>query len=467
MEEAKRARLIVEIQAQSPLAVGDRKPTGRNAEALGFISGGLIRGALAETILSLYRKHTGENHLSQCVDDNGQPMDCDFCDLFLREHEAAIFHNAYPLVEHRAGPFLLPTTAQTCKSKRGFLKPDDREDSSHGVFDTLIDRLCCEELNVTIPYAPRCVYCEDDEGRVDSISGFYSIIQNGDGAKRLVEEKVPQRLLTRVAINRRRLTAEDELLYSLSVLSETVPVEKAARKTVNGESSNEREGDQEKPPSRFVATLDVAVHLAEDCEKLLSRIQHLGGGLSRGLGKVGIKARKHPPVSIDEIRKRIITFNACLTERWSLYGRLPREPLGEIKAPGEWAYFTIDLQSDAILFDETGWRPTMVLSAACLQREAKCSEMVEIVRSYASYTYRSGWNAAHGLPKDVDVATTAGSVFVYRTPRENLNEWTEKLAELERRGIGARRLEGFGQVKVCDEFHLTMPGQIIWEEKNL
>ncbi|MEW6212953.1 MAG: CRISPR-associated RAMP protein Csx10, partial [Acidobacteriota bacterium] len=129
--------------------------------------------------------------------------------------------------------------------------------------------------------------------------------------------------------------------------------------------------------------------------------------------------------------------------------------------------FTIDLQSDAILLDETGWRPTMVLSAACLQREAQCNEPVEMARSYASYTYRSGWNAAHGLPKDVDVATTAGNVFVYRTPSEKLSMWIERLTELERRGVGERRLEGFGQVKVCDEFHLTMPGQIVWEEKNL
>ncbi|MEW6211763.1 MAG: hypothetical protein AB1631_25625, partial [Acidobacteriota bacterium] len=326
MEEAKRARLIVEIQAQSPLAVGDRKPTGRSAEAVGFISGGLIRGALAEMILSLYRKHTGSNHLSQCLDEGGQPMDCDFCDLFLREHEAAVFRHAYPLGEHSVGPFLLPTTAQTCKSKKGFLKSDDRKDSSHGVFDTLIDRLCCEELNVTIPYAPRCVYCEDDEGRVDSISGFYSIIQNEDGAKRLVDEKVPQRLLTRVAINRRRLTAEDELLYSLSVLSETVPVDNHASKTGNSASSKEGEGNQEKAmQSRFVASLDVPAHLAEECENLLSRIRHLGGGLSRGLGKVKIKAHRHPPVSIDEVRKRIITFNTCLTERWSLHERLPRQ----------------------------------------------------------------------------------------------------------------------------------------------
>jgi CRISPR-associated Csx10 family RAMP protein len=151
MEEAKRTRLIVEIEARSPLAAGERKPTGRSAEAVGFISGGLIRGALAEVILNLYRKKNGANHLRECMDENRQPIECDFCDLFLREQAAAIFHNAYPLSKHRVGPFLRPSTAQTCKSKKGFLKPDDCKDNSHGVFDTLIDRLCCEELKVTIP----------------------------------------------------------------------------------------------------------------------------------------------------------------------------------------------------------------------------------------------------------------------------------------------------------------------------
>jgi CRISPR-associated protein Csx10 len=49
------------------------------------------------------------------------------------------------------------------------------------------------------------------------------------------------------------------------------------------------------------------------------------------------------------------------------------------------------------------------------------------------------------------------SVYVYHTPRRADDETlVNALRELEDRGVGDRRKEGFGQVRVCDEFHLQI-----------
>jgi CRISPR-associated protein Csx10 len=81
-----------------------------------------------------------------------------------------------------------------------------------------------------------------------------------------------------------------------------------------------------------------------------------------------------------------------------------------------------------------------------------------LVRAYSGYDLRGGWNVAWGLPKDVDVVVPMGSVFVFWT--RHPEHWDEALLDLERRGVGERTVEGFGQVRVCDAFHIEGQGAI-------
>ena len=76
--------------------------------------------------------------------------------------------------------------------------------------------------------------------------------------------------------------------------------------------------------------------------------------------------------------------------------------------------------------------------------------------AYSSYDYRSGWNAAWGLPKDTELVTKMGSTMLFSIPDKLKHECYDALAKLEQVGIGSRCSEGYGQVKVCDEFHLVM-----------
>ena len=176
-------------------------------------------------------------------------------------------------------------------------------------------------------------------------------------------------------------------------------------------------------------------------------------GSSRGLGRVCVKVKKHDDT--DSLKQRICDFNTKLEKVWNTCSCLPNAFDG--------GYFSIALQSDAIL--EQDWQRGMILTAEMLQEMAGCTADVELIRSFASYDYVSGWNATWGLPKETELATCMGSVFVFRTP--DIDAWIPALRHLEKIGVGSRREEGFGQILICDPFHLRTHEQVKKEEGEI
>jgi CRISPR-associated protein Csx10 len=79
-------------------------------------------------------------------------------------------------------------------------------------------------------------------------------------------------------------------------------------------------------------------------------------------------------------------------------------------------------------------------------------ESLHLEAAYSSYEYLSGWNAAWGLMKDVELITQKGSVYLFSTTQAE--PWIQRLGELEMRGLGDRTCEGFGQIQICSDFHL-------------
>lgn len=71
-------------------------------------------------------------------------------------------------------------------------------------------------------------------------------------------------------------------------------------------------------------------------------------------------------------------------------------------------------------------------------------EDVRLHAAYSSYDYRSGWNAAWGLPKDTELVTKLGSAMLFSISKEKQNEACDLLAKLEQSRIGNRRSEGYG-----------------------
>jgi CRISPR-associated protein Csx10 len=125
--------------------------------------------------------------------------------------------------------------------------------------------------------------------------------------------------------------------------------------------------------------------------------------------------------------------------------------------------FTVNLLSDALLLDQ-GWMPTNELSGALLNELTRVvSEQGDVtypglnarlIRSFTGAALAGGWNVSWQRPKPSAVATTMGSVFVFQAEDKLSPDDYAALARLEQHGIGERRAEGYGQVRICDEFHL-------------
>ncbi len=398
-------QIQLEIKALSPLAIGRQKPGGSVSEAETYIPGSVIRGAIASEIL----------RQSSQPEPNG-----DFQTLFLGNNPA-IFHNAYPAVatvedESTVLPgdiAVLPATAVSSKTDSGF-KP-----KKHGVFDTLIDRFCAEGYNH--PYDPNC---PKDGGRVEPYGGFYSLKDN-----HYYQPAISTRLLTRAGINRRRATTEEQVLYSIEVLNE-VEGKQQAIATYRGKILVEDE--------------QLAISLGNFIN---SHNFWLGGGVSRGLGKVEITAT--PNSETPDIASKITQFNQKLQNRWEMW-QIFGKPHEDLLANR--TYFTLDLQSDAILTED--WQRTTVISPTMLQQFAGVDDSsLQLHVAYTSYDYRSGWNAAWGLMKDAELVTNKGAVYLFSTTQSEL--WIKALKHLQLRGVGERTSEGFGQFQVCNEFHLV------------
>ncbi|MFY7802764.1 MAG: CRISPR-associated RAMP protein Csx10 [Limnoraphis robusta] len=402
-------RIQLEIEALSPLAIGRHKPGGSISEAQDYIPGSVIRGAFASVLLQ--------------PNQNPEPND-DFHALFLNEN-SAIFQNAYPAnpavfeegekVPANIVVTVFPETVLSSKAKPGF-----KNYEGHGVFDTLIDRFCAEDYGQL--YDPNC---PTDSDRVDNLSGFYCKIY--DKYHPLSANK---RLLTRVGINRKRATAEESILYSIEVLNESQP--------------------KKKKPSIYRGAILVSEELAKKLLHFIERNSEsfrLGGSTSRGLGKVKIQAELRE--NSGSVKDRIKEFDDKLKERWQLWGSLFSPASG--KYSQEKTYFTLDLQSDAILTEK--WQRTTVISEAMLKEFAGIEDSsLKLEVAYSSYDYSSGWNAAWGLMKDVELVTNKGGVYLFSTTKTET--WYSALENLENKGVGERTHEGFGQIQICNEFHL-------------
>ncbi|ARV60595.1 CRISPR-associated RAMP protein Csx10 [Nostocales cyanobacterium HT-58-2] len=411
-------RIDLEIKALSPLAIGRQKPGGSISEAESYIPGSVIRGAIAAHIL---------NQANTSITDGDN-----FYELFLGE-SPAIFQNAYPATieegkqtRGQSEVKVLPATALSSKIKSGFKsKPNDPK--HNGVFDTLIDRFCAEGYGQL--YDPNCPTERRVDGdRVDNFTGFYSQLK-----EKYYGHSVTSRLLTRTGINRRRATSEERVLYSIEVLNESQ--------------------DNRQISIIYTGAILVADELAESLQEFIKNHKEdlrLGGATSRGLGRVKITPK--PPVELKpKVTDKIKQFNDKLRQRWCQWKNIFGNPIKDLLENRD--YFTLDLQADAILIDN--WRRTTVISSEMLQQFTAVSDSsLQLHAAYSSYDYRSGWNSAWGLMKDMELITNKGSVYLFSTAEKDL--WSKALEDLEVKGVGDHTCEGFGQVQICNPFHLVM-----------
>lgn len=408
-------RLEVTIRLESPLVVGERRPAGQ-PEGLDYLPGARLRGALVEALRA---------------PEAGEPPSASALHALLDGPDAPRFLDAWPSTA--AEP--LPATAASCADVPGFATAR----AGHGVFDTLIDRACWELLSPAgLLYQPRCPHAECDALAVP-YPGSYSTRAVG-GRLVYARGEAPRRRLAGAAVDSYRATADHGAVYTVPVLSEAAP-------------------DPFEPTGSLRPTVlrgEIVVFQAEHAALLraaLPRIRALGGGRTRGLGAVHIEVGAS--TAGEPLAARLERFRLAFGRRRAQYAKLAPQSAAAL----EGGYFSLDLRSDTLLRPD-GWTPQLVLDADTLRAALGVDDpSLTLVRAYVGPVWRGGWHGGWDLPRSPEVAARRGSCFLFRTA--DLARWEAPLARLEARGLGARTTEGFGDVRVCDPFHLILREQAV------
>lgn len=373
-------------------------------------SGTVVRGALASSYLQQHGR----------ADDT-------FNRLFLNE-AACRFGPLDP------GPQIFPLTATSCK----------HEGLGHALVDQLWFRAAQHHADGRVFGAAAnpwhgCAQCGAD---LKPQEGFWR-----DDERGLCEVRgEPDHVAAHVGIDRSTATAAEAMFFTLEAIA----------------------------PSGKEIDLYGWIRADDAALCALQRLLHdedwrvsVGHARTRGYGDVRLRM-EHSRASADAPSR---------LRRWNQWSRalsdfLAAAPFSVGQCRPDRFYFALSFPTGAVIVDRflrssvdpaamIGWLPPMSAVGDAFPLEGRPVRQLEsggAVRWIAAVTRHErlrGWNAAHGLPRQDDWAMARGAAYLYcfegaETEREAL---IERLGALAEDGLGLRRNEGFGVVKVCDEFH--------------
>lgn len=397
------------------LTIGAHKPYRHFLETLYFIPGSTFRGAVAKKII---RKNEGNppekihQYLKSMFADSGLIFDdCIRSEGFVSAR-------------------LLPNSAKSCKICSGFRDDDDNDgEERHGVIDTVIPDLVRQFADLPVAYQPLCHECKGD---MTPFSGYYK----KDSDFKCKKVNLRKHIVTRSAQNRKLRRSDEGMLFSIESVKKT-------------------------DSFTFAGTLrNVPERLWPIIKEWHGQVFRIGAKTSGGYGEAVLSLENVAPPEPSDIETRIVSFNERLkekfrecSERWG-----PLCKIDDHHTDALW--LTIDLLSHAILLDDLGLHAGMLPKT--LPQQWTGGVKTERERGYARTELVSGWFAKRSpegerqiMPKRVQQAISRGSVFVYRIEgiTQPSDELLDALCKLEMAGIGERGQEGYGHIKICDEFH--------------
>ena len=259
--------------------------------------------------------------------------------------------------------------------------------------------------------------CTDCENPLDRFTGFY---RRNRKTSEQGKASVSLGLRTRIGIDRATGSAHQGILYSREFLQPGM--------TFWGTVIVPDEQDE-----RFRAFIQKANE---------SGLLRLGNNRTRGFGRVTLAVT---PTSIGEqdmelLRQRIRNFDAQFRAQAKQY---------DIKHPHA-LYLPITLTADAILYDRLLRQRTGLDEKVLDDLGIKGAE-----RIYCNSSVRRvmGWNDLWRVPKADDIAIAMGATFLFGLSHDLDDALLHRLHNLERRGIGIRRREGFGRLLIASPFH--------------
>lgn len=138
--------------------------------------------------------------------------------------------------------------------------------------------------------------------------------------------------------------------------------------------------------------------------------------------------------------KAVITFGKYEKERVNLKARIEK-----LQKQANEKILTFDLQSDLILPFNTIYNVGEQFKTLVGISELKFKEN----KSYINTGKLGGYNIINNIRKVDELVITRGSVLTYEI--DDFNSILPKLEEIEEKGLGLRKNEGFGRVKISSE----------------
>lgn len=185
----------------------------------------------------------------------------------------------------------------------------------------------------------------------------------------------------------------------------------------------------------------------------------IGKFKTKGFGKVKIKFEKYSEKQGMNIKDRIEKLNNQIKEDFVRFdeenSRKSEEKREKIYSKDELLkeekqkLITFDFLSDMILpFNEVSNVGEQIL---ILFEDFGEKLTLHNRRTFVNVEKLRGYNIVNNMRKMDEIVITQGSVISYCINNEDLEEILEKLEKIEKDGIGLRRNEGFGRVRICSE----------------
>lgn len=409
------SHMAVVAQLRAPLCLA-RRPTapGQPIETLDYITGTALRGGLANAWLQGRRP-----------DKLPAPEQDLFHTLFTSG--AVVFGNCLPAGDADA-TMVIPRSAETEKRGGGWLN-DER--ARFGVVDVLKHRLC--DIDPLDAFHQRYPDRTDLETLDRLGQTFAGTEADSSRPRKLV---VRRRQITRTAVDPVRGSARARQLYSFEALE-----------------TGEQFRGMLIGPAQLLDQLRALVQAPHDT-------LWMGQGRTRGLGEVFISdVGAAQPFGRDRAQAiaDVLRFNQQL-RALTHDGRLP---VDQDVPEEDVVYLPVTLEADVLLRDHyllPSSDPTPIVTLGrYLNLPAPLATAMRVVPRgcLLSTGWIGGWDEMRGLPRTPLLATSMGSVWTFTVPEQLLEPAVDWWLEAERFGLGERRSEGYGRVRLGHPLHLT------------
>lgn len=240
-----------------------------------------------------------------------------------------------------------------------------------------------------------------------------------------------------VKINTKLKSVENGMLFNTEYINNT-----------KEEDKNNKQKNEIKFPTeniKLVGDLKLPKEISQD-----KFILYIGKYKFKGFGKATITIKKYADTNKVDLEARINNLSDKV--RKDIESKIGKEAEKEIRneiQDKDKKVICFDLYSDMIIpFTDIYDAGEQFLMLAGLKDE---NLKFNLKRSFINTGKLEGFNIINGVRKVDELIFTKGSVFTYIVEENTCNSILEKLTKIEKNGLGLRKNEGFGRVRICSE----------------